>query len=191
MEITYHYKSWKGLKKQLENFLCDSLRERITYQLARYHKVHNSYGKASICLDRKELAAFSWNELYEQDAAFDVKWREIQEEQQYENVISMINALSDTEIEELDDSIEQDLRKQWNESGTLNDTDFLDAAVRFCNRPIAESLVSEEYLLKVFAIMDKRLGKRTLSKMKSEGAYLSYPAWVKQFYELRFEVSGI
>ena len=46
-----HYKSWSGLNNQLNECLCDSLRNRVSYFLTRYHKVHNSYGRASIKLD--------------------------------------------------------------------------------------------------------------------------------------------
>lgn len=51
-----HYKSWVGLNKRLTQQLCEPLKNRITYFLTRYHKVHNSYGRASIRLDGKELA---------------------------------------------------------------------------------------------------------------------------------------
>jgi len=50
-----HYKSWAGLRKQLEALLCDPLKGRVTYFLTRYHTVHNAYGRAAIRLDGKEL----------------------------------------------------------------------------------------------------------------------------------------
>ncbi len=71
-----HYKSWSGLKKQLEQFLCEEFRGRITYFLARYHQVHNSYGRAAIRLDGNELVCFSWIEMYQQDADLGLQWRE-------------------------------------------------------------------------------------------------------------------
>ncbi len=33
--------------------------------------------------------------------------------------------------------------------------------------------------------MDKRVGKRTLEKIKETEEYKEYPEWVRQFYELR------
>ena len=54
-----HYKSWSGLNKWLNECLCDELRGRVTYFLTRYHKVHDSYGRAAILLDGKELVRFS------------------------------------------------------------------------------------------------------------------------------------
>lgn len=41
----------------------------------------------------------------------------------------------------------------------------------------------------ILAIMDKRVGKRTLAKIKNEQKYEDYLEWVKQFYKLRFSAS--
>lgn len=38
---------------------------------------------------------------------------------------------------------------------------------------------------RVLAIMDRRVGKRTLEEIKNAGEYKSYPEWVQQFYKLR------
>lgn len=38
---------------------------------------------------------------------------------------------------------------------------------------------------RVLAIMDRRVGKRTLEEIKNTGEYKSYPEWVQQFYKLR------
>ena len=62
-----HYKSWSGLNKWLCECLCEELKDRITYFLTRYHKVHDSYGRAAILLDGKELVCFSWIEQYRQE----------------------------------------------------------------------------------------------------------------------------
>lgn len=72
-----HYKSWSGLNNQLAECLCDSLRNRVTYFLTRYHEVHNSYGRAAIRLDGKELAVFSWIDMYKQDSDLNEQWYSI------------------------------------------------------------------------------------------------------------------
>ena len=53
---------------------------------------------------------------------------------------------------------------------------------------IARALASENPLVRVFAVMDRRLGKRTLQAIADAAAYQSDPAWVRQFYELRLSV---
>ena len=59
-----HYRSWADLNRRLTDLLCDELKGRLSYFLTRYHKVHNAYGRAAICLDKKELVCFSWVEMY-------------------------------------------------------------------------------------------------------------------------------
>jgi len=63
--------------------------------------------------------------------------------------------------------------------------DFLDAALQFRSLPIQSALESENYIFKILAIMDKRVGKRTLAQITADGAYQQYPAWVRRFYDLR------
>ena len=71
-----HYKSWSGLNKWLCECLCKELKDRITYFLTRYHKVHDSYGRAAILLDDKELALFSWIVQYRQEQQVSAKYAE-------------------------------------------------------------------------------------------------------------------
>lgn len=164
-----HYKSWTGLNKQLSDLLCDECKGRISYFLTRYHKVHNSYGRAAIRLDNREIACFSWIEMYRQDDDLNEVWKE-------------------TGVWDYNDS---DLKKKWDVNATWCDMDLLSAATSFLQMPIMDALYSDNYIIRIFAILDRRIGKRTLCKIKEEGAYKSYPCWVKQFYELRLEMCQI
>lgn len=83
--------------------------------------------------------------------------------------------------QELESSI--DLSKE----SALSEFNFLEAATSYLNLSIQESLKSDNYLIKVFAIMDKRVGKRSLEKIKASQEYQTYPEWVKQFYRLRLD----
>ncbi len=161
-----HYKSWSDLKKKLTEQLCGPLKNRITYFLTRYHEVHNSYGRASIRLDGRELVNFSWVEMRRQEKDTYELWKE--------------TGAWDWEAPEL--------KQKWNRDAILSDYDFLEAAMEFLQLPIKDALQSDNYLIRVFAIMDKRVGKRTLEAIKKGGEYKSYPEWVRQFYELRFKV---
>ncbi len=160
-----HYKSWNGLKKQLEASLCDSLKGRVAYFFTRYHKVHNSYGRAAVNVDGREIVCFSWIEMCNQE--YESGW------------------LSDEEQIPFREA-EERLKADWDHNCTYCETDFLIAALQFRNLPIQEALESENYIIKIFAVLDKRVGKRTLEQLKATGAYLTYPEWVKQFYQLRF-----
>ncbi len=160
-----HYKSWSGLNKQLNNFLCDALKNRISYFLTRYHEVHNSYGRATIRLDGQELVNFSWVEMYKQDNDA--------------NNLYLKTGNFDYNASEL--------KEKWDKEATFSDYDFLEAATQFIELPINEALNSENYLIKIFAIMDRRVGKRTLERLRESEEYKCYPVWVQQFYELRLE----
>ena len=165
MSETNYYKSWSGLKKQLTDNLCDALRGRITFFLTRYHDVHNSYGRASIRLDGKELIIFSWVDMYKQEFDFN-EMRKITGACDYDN---------------------SDFKEKWDNEATFSDCDFLAAATEYLQLSIKKALESENYLIKVFAIMDRRVGKRTLEKVRNADLYKDYPDWVQQFYRLRME----
>lgn len=53
-----HYKSWAGLNKQLTDLLCEELKDHLSYFLTRYHRVHNSYGRAPFVWIRRNWSAF-------------------------------------------------------------------------------------------------------------------------------------
>jgi len=161
-----HYKSWSDLNKRLTDLLCDELQGRLTYFLTRYHKVHNSYGRASIRLDSRELVVFSWIEAVRQDRDLDDLW----------------------EKTGIWDYSNPDLKKKWDADGTYHDLDFLSAATAFLQQPIREALSSDNGIIRIFAIVDRRVGKRTLQKIREEGGDQSLPGWVKQFYELRLGI---
>ena len=160
-----HYKSWSGLNKQLNDFLCDSLKGRISYFLTRYHEVHNAYGRASIKLDGKELVIFSWIDMYKQERDIDIQWKETG----------------------IYDGDSPELKAKWDREGTLSDWDFLQAATDYLQMPIADALKSENCLIRVFAILDRRVGKRTIKQIQDSEEYKTYPEWVQQFYVLRLE----
>lgn len=128
-----HYKSWAELNKQLVDLLCDELKERLSYFLTRYHKVHNSYGRAAIRLDKRELICFSWIEMYRQEADLNEVWEET-------------GVWDDNDL---------NLKEKWDVNATYYDMDFLSAATSFVQMPIMKALYS---IVKIFAILDRRIG---------------------------------
>lgn len=176
------YKSWNNLKKQMNELLCDSLKGKITYFYTSYHEVHNAYGRATINYCKKEIAAFSWVEQYAQQ-------RDIME--QYKKMDNVPSALVDFEGSWQAYRVAKATatKEKWMPDCTLCEADFINSLTIFLKTDIAASLHSDNYLLRVFAYMDRRVGKRTLLKIKDEVEKL--PEWVKQFYRLRCEADGI
>ena len=160
------YKSWSNLKKQMNDLLCDSLKKSISYFYTSYHEVHNAYGRAAIIYNKKELAAFSWAEMYEQDRD-----------------ISRLRQEDDTK------SYNELLQEKWMSECTLCEANFIDSVTVFLKTDIDVSLQSDNYLLRIFAYMDRRVGKRTLVKIRDDVEKL--PEWVKQFYQIRCEAEGL
>lgn len=159
------YKSWSGLNSWLKECLCEELKGRITYFLTRYHKVHDSYGRAAILLDGKELVCFSWIEQCRQEQVVSAKYAEDRSEDWF--------ALYD------------EMKPTWDETCAYCEWDFLKAVLEFRNLSIQDALNSENYIIKILAILDKRVGKRTLRKIAQAEEYKQYPIWARQFYELR------
>ena len=160
------YKSWSNLKKQMNDLLCDSLKDKISYFYTSYHEVHNAYGRATINYNKKEMVAFSWVEMYAQE-------REVSQLYQEGKKVSY------GELE----------KGKWIPECKLCDADFINSLTIYLKTDIAISLHSDNYLLRVFAYMDRRVGKRTLIKIKDDVGKL--PDWVKQFYRIRCEADGI
>ncbi len=160
------YKSWSNLKKQMNDLLCDSLKDKITYFYTSYHEVHNAYGRATINYGKREIAEFSWVEMYEQDQEITQLYKE------GKNV-----------------SYGELKKEKWMSEAKLCEADFINSVTIYLKTDITSALNSENYLLRIFALIDRRVGKRTLLKIQGEVEKL--PEWVKQFYRIRCEAEGI
>ena len=82
------------------------------------------------------------------------------------------------------------MKPAWDETCTYCEWDFLSAVLEFRNLSIQDALNSEDCIIKILAILDKRVGKRTLQKIKEAEEYRKFPKWVRQFYELRLKEIG-
>lgn len=166
------YKSWSRLKKQMNALLCDSLKDKIDYFYTSYHQVHDVYGRASIRYLKKEVASFTWSEMYAQEYEVSQLYRE-----------GKID-LSDEQ------AVYGELEKgKWMSSCTLCNKDFIHSVTIYLNTDIASALRSDNYLLRIFAYMDRRTGRRTLLKLAAEIREL--PEWVQQFFLIRCEADGV
>lgn len=164
----HRYKSWSSINNWLTDTLCDELKGRITYFFTIFRQAHDQPHCAAILLDGKELVRFKWINMYEQ------------EYDDGELIKQGVYGPSSLRYEML--------KPKWDEEGTYSGNDFIYSVMKFHDMPIADALVSEDYIVKILAILDKRVGKRTLEKIREAGEYQSYPDWVRQFYELRLSL---
>ena len=64
------------------------------------------------------------------------------------------------------------------------DDEFCAALEQYRNQDIQKSLRSDDAIVRMFAMLDRRVGKRTLLQLKSQTVH---PAWLHQFLDLRTE----
>ena len=60
-----------------------------------------------------------------------------------------------------------ELKEKWNIEEPFSDYDLLSDATEYLQLSIKDALEREKYVIKVFAIMDRRVGKRTLEKIQN------------------------
>jgi hypothetical protein len=128
---------WSKTKKQLENFICESLKGRIEFFCSNY-RMHDGIGRAYITVDGKE-------------------------------VYNMC-------------TLKRDYYRNPKD-GEFSQVEFLQATVQYLNGSVQDSLKSDNLLVKLLAILDRRVGKRTLiglaDTIKNEDGIIQY------FYKLR------
>lgn len=74
-------------------------------------------------------------------------------------------------------------------TGGFDQTDFYCAFDEFDNQSIEKSLESENLIVKIIALLDRRVGKRRLLKMKENIS--KEPEVIQRFYSIRTEAEGI
>ena len=180
-----NYKSWKGLKKQLEERLCDKLKGRIEYYYTVYRKGHSSpfddASQAKILLDKNELLSFDFlpKVSYKGEDGEPFPLHE-----DWDFLLVVTNFLNMNISVALHGNYDTEKLKVFqphihNRGVKIeNIYDYIET----------QGLID---LVKLFAIIDKRVGKRTLIKLIETKEYENYPKWLMPIFELRCEVEGI
>ena len=165
--------SWSGMRKYLEkDMLADSLKDRIRYGCTRYVGMDGCH-IFEVCIDGVQVKRFSWETV---------------------NTYFINNGFTQNpnpsgigeywaEFWELLEKYPIDRRTEY------TDEEFCKALETYRNQDIQESIGSLNPIVRMFAILDRRVGKRTLVKIKDEVETL--PEWVKKFYNLRCEAEGL
>ena len=190
---------WSKLKKQLEDFTCPCLKGKVEFWITNYRKAHDQMGRAYItvngkevvnmCTIKKEIEVYKVEKelkksknicFYQDDFMRDRIYELLRKEGFSEDILPQIaknrniNDIAHKKVKE------QDIFAQY---------DFLEAVERFLNSPIEESLKSDNSIVKTLALIDRRVGKRTLNTLKEsikdEGELVRY------FYRLRCEAEQI
>ncbi len=160
--------TWSKMRSKLENdYLADSLKGRISYFATSYGKCPDHHGRAAILLDGKQIVSGSY---YEQ-------WSKAPLLPKDETLETRLTA----EFPFMDDTALK--------FGQFDQRCFYAAFNEFDNQSIEKSLSSENLLVRIFALLDRRVGKRTLEKLKAgisaEGEIF------RLFYNIRAEAEKV
>lgn len=183
---------WSKMKQQLEGFLCPEMLGRVEYRASGYRYLPDKAGRCYMTVDKKEIFNMS-------NAATQIQW--YQSEQDIKNDSKIQLPVTEKEIElakeETEGKVPEErliaiIRKRKISTfakellavqNNLSKSDFFAVANRFLSEPIEESLESNEILINILALVDRRVGKKRLLSLE-EMMKLKHPI-VKYFYELR------
>ena len=157
--------SWSGIRKKLEqDYLAQSLRGRVSYFVTSYRESHDQEGRASILVDGKEVLQGNYYNYY-------LRSQMLPEDVPQTGIFSDV---VDASILEL---------------GMFDGYTFYCAFQEYDNQSIENSLCSENLLVRIFAVLDRRVGKRRLIAMKEKME--TEPTILHYFFWLRAEAEGL
>lgn len=184
--------SWSKLKQQLESFLCPALYGRVEYRASSYCYLPDKSGDCYISVDKK-------NVLNMNDRTSSIRW--YQTEQEIKNDTDLQIPINHEDIEAVrKDSkgiipedrliviarsrkISEVAKALLSAQTSLSKSNFIVIATKYLSISIEESLESDDILLNILALVDRRVGKKRILNM-SEKMKLKHPS-VQYFYELR------
>lgn len=165
--------SWSGMRKYLEKeMIADSLKGRIRYGATTYVGM-DGCRIFEVCIDGNQVKRFSWETV--QTYFIDSGYTRIKKP-------SGIGEYWDDFWYLLD-------KYSLSDRTEYTDEEFCEALKSYRNQDISKSINSKNPLVRMFAIVDRRVGKRTLLKLKE--TIDEQPSWLREFYLLRFETEKI
>lgn len=158
--------TWTGIRHKLENdYLAESLRGRIRYECISYSKCPDHEGRAAILLDGEQVLSGSYCE----------QW-------------------SKAKLLPKDETLAKRLRGEFPymdetalKYGQFDQWCVYRAFYEFDSQSIEKSLASDNLLIRIFAVLDRRTGKRTLLRLNDteDGEIF------RRFLMIRMEAEGM
>ncbi|QNK56507.1 hypothetical protein [Paenibacillus sp. PAMC21692] len=184
--------SWSKLKQNLESFLSPALNGRFEYRSTSYRYLPDKAGLCYIAVDKKNVFNMT-------DTTNLIRW--YQTELEIKNDPDIRIPVNHEEIEAIrketkgavpedrliviarNRKITEHAKELLSAQSALSKSNFVVVANQFLSSPIEESMESNDILLNVLALMDRRVGKKRLLNM-ADNMKLKHPV-VQFFYELR------
>jgi hypothetical protein len=184
--------AWSKMRQNLESFLSPALYGRVEYCATSYRYLPDKAGRCYIKVDKKNIFNMS-------DTSTLIRW--YQTEQEIKNDPDIQIPINSEEIETIrkdtkgtvpedrlkviarNRKISEYAKEMLSAQSALSKSIFDVTANRFLTISIEESLESNDILLNILALVDRRVGKKRLLNM-AEKMKLKHPI-VQYFYELR------
>jgi len=153
---------WSKLKKIIEDNFAGSVSGRVNIFVTRYTSGSYFMVRGWITIDKAEVANFSTPDNYNK-----FEW----------------------DTPDINNRIPDEERSEGNavEKGEFSRADFLDACREFISMNIDEALKSDNPVIRAFAMLDRRLGKRRLKLIDRENLH----PLVSKCLNFRLECEGI
>lgn len=160
--------SWSGIRKRMESeYLAESLKGHISYFATSYSRSQDHEGRAAIRYNGKEIIKGCYYHNWTKAASFP-------KDEKYERRMSEEFAFMDDTAIKL---------------GVFDQRCFYEAFDEFDNQSIEKSLYSDNLLVRIFAVLDRRVGKRRLLTLKEN--IENEPDTFKEFFAIRMNAEGI
>lgn len=156
------------MRQKLEReYLAESLRGRLTYFVTCYHAAHDrDEGRAAVRLDGAEILKSNFFDR------MNLQWDYYDRDETPDGEQSSADRWKSAAWQSL-------------RAGEFYQADFYRAFREFDNQSIEKSLCSENRLVMMFALLDRRTGRRTLEKLRE--SMRREPQWLQMIYCIRLE----
>lgn len=165
--------SWSGMRNYLEKeMLAECLRGRVRYNCTSYIGM-DGCRIFEVYIDKKLVKQFSWETVN----TYFIR----------NNYKKNIKPMGVGDYWEgfwlLMDTVPLNSRTEY------TDDEFCDALESYRKQSIQQSMNSNNPLVRMFAILDRRIGKRTLVNVKE--SLEQQTEWLQSFYQLRLDSENI
>lgn len=165
--------SWGGMRKYLEqDMLAESLKDRIRYGCTAYVGM-DGCRIFEVCIDGVQVKRFSWETVntYFIDNGYTQNPNPSGISEYWSEFLALL------------DKYPLEQRTEY------TDEEFCHALKVYRNQDIQDSISYPNPLVRMFAVLDRRVGKRTLQKIKD--IIEDQPEWLRQFYVLRLTAENM
>lgn len=161
--------SWSGMRKYLEQeMLAECLHKRVRYSCTTYIGMDGCH-IFEIFIDNKLIKQFSWETVntYFIENGYKKNANPIGIGEYWDEFWSLL------------DNVPLQSRTEY------TDDEFCEALENYRNQSIQDSIKSDNPLERMFAVLDRRIGKRTLNNLKV--SLEKEVGWLQLFYRLRLD----